>query len=298
MSFSADVKQELCRAPLSRKCCAQAEAYGILLYCNTFSSGEIRIITESESLAQRLPSLFKKAFQITFDRLPDGEGKHIFLINTPEKLSIIQQTFGGEERALALHINFGVLEETCCRISFLRGAFLSGGSVTDPQKGYHLELSTSHQSVSREMVALMRELDLEPKDAPRKGNAVIYFKQSDRIEDFLTTIGAPISAMEVMNAKLEKDLRGSVNRRVNCDAANLDKAVEAAMVQIEAIRALEDSGVLAALPDKLQEVAKLRREHPADTLIQLAGRCDPPITKSALNHRLRKLIDMSKALEP
>lgn len=298
MSFSADVKQELCRAPLSRKCCAQAEAYGILLYCNTFSSGEIRIITESESLAQRLPSLFKKAFQITFDRLPDGEGKHIFLINTPEKLSIIQQAFGGEERALALHINFGVLEETCCRISFLRGAFLSGGSVTDPQKGYHLELSTSHQSVSREMVALMRELDLEPKDAPRKGNAVIYFKQSDRIEDFLTTIGAPISAMEVMNAKLEKDLRGSVNRRVNCDAANLDKAVEAAMVQIEAIRALEDSGVLAALPDKLQEVAKLRREHPADTLIQLAGRCDPPITKSALNHRLRKLIDMSKALEP
>ena len=296
MSFSADVKQELCRAPLSRKCCAQAEAYGVLLYCNTFSSGEIRIITESETFAQRLPSLFKKAFQITFDRLPDGEGKHIFLIRDPEKLAVVQQVFGGEERALALHINFGVLEENCCRISFLRGAFLAGGSVTDPQKGYHLELSTSHQSVSREMVALMRELDLEPKDAPRKGNAVIYFKQSDRIEDFLTSIGAPISAMEVMNAKLEKDLRGSVNRRVNCDAANLDKAVEAAMVQIEAIRALEEAGILTTLPEKLQEVANLRREHPADTLIQLAQRCDPPITKSALNHRLRKLIDMSKAL--
>ena len=296
MSFSSDVKQELCRAPLSRKCCAQAEAYGVLLYCNTFSSGEIRIITESEALAQRLPALFKKAFQITFDRLPDGEGKHIFLITDPEKLAVVQQTFGGEERALALHINFGVLEEACCRIAFLRGAFLAGGSVTDHQKGYHLELSTSHQSVSREMLALMRELDLEPKDAPRKGNAVIYFKQSDRIEDFLTSIGAPISAMEVMNAKLEKDLRGSVNRRVNCDAANLDKAVEAAMVQIEAIHKLEENGVLATLPEKLQEVANLRREHPADTLIQLAQRCDPPITKSALNHRLRKLIDMSKQL--
>ena len=297
MSFSSDVKQELCRAPLSRKCCAQAEAYGVLLYCNTFSSGEIRIITESEALAQRLPALFKKAFQITFDRLPDGEGKHIFLITDPEKLAVVQQTFGGEERALALHINFGVLEEACCRIAFLRGAFLAGGSVTAPQKGYHLELSTSHQSVSREMLALMRELELEPKDAPRKGNAVIYFKQSDRIEDFLTSIGAPISAMEVMNAKLEKDLRGSVNRRVNCDAANLDKAVEAAMVQIEAIHKLEESGVLATLPEKLQEVANLRREHPADTLIQLAQRCDPPITKSALNHRLRKLIDMSKQMD-
>lgn len=297
MSFSADVKQELCRASLGRKCCAQAEAYGILLYCNTFSSSEIRIITESDALAQRLPSLFKKAFQIAFDRLPDGEGKHIFLIKEPEKLAAIQQVFGGDQRALALHINFGVLEENCCRISFLRGAFLSGGSVTDPQKGYHLELSTSHQSVSREMVALMRELDLEPKDAPRKGNAVIYFKQSDRIEDFLTSIGAPISAMEVMNAKLEKDLRGSVNRRVNCDAANLDKAVEAAQGQIEAIRILEESGVLPTLPEKLQEVAKLRKEHPADTLVQLAQRCDPPITKSALNHRLRKLIEMSKTKE-
>ena len=297
MSFSADVKQELCRAPMSRKCCAQAEAYGILLYCNTFSSGEIRIITESDALAQRLPSLFKKAFQVSFDRLPDGEGKHIFLINDPEKLAAVQQVFGGDKRALALHINFGVLEENCCRVSFLRGAFLSGGSVTDPQKGYHLELSTSHQSVSREMVALMRDLELEPKDAPRKGNAVIYFKQSDRIEDFLTSIGAPISAMEVMNAKLEKDLRGSVNRRVNCDAANLDKAVEAAQGQIEAIRILEENGVLATLPEKLQEVARLRQEHPADTLVQLAGRCDPPITKSALNHRLRKLIEMSKAKE-
>ena len=229
--------------------------------------------------------------------MPDGEGKHIFLMTDPEKLAAVQQVFGNDQRALALHINFGVLEETCCRISFLRGAFLSGGSVTDPQKGYHLELSTSHQSVSREMVALMRDLELEPKDAPRKGNAVIYFKQSDRIEDFLTSIGAPISAMEVMNAKLEKDLRGSVNRRVNCDAANLDKAVEAAQGQIEAIRILEENGVLATLPEKLQEVARLRQEHPADTLVQLAGRCDPPITKSALNHRLRKLIEMSKAKE-
>ena len=297
MSFSADVKQELCRAPLSRKCCAQAEAYGILLYCNTFSPTEIRIITESDALAQRLPVLFKKAFQISFDRLPDGEGKHIFLIREKEKLEAVQQVFGNDRRALALHINFGALEENCCRIAFLRGAFLSGGSVTDPQKGYHLELSTSHQSVSREMVALMRELELEPKDAKRKGNSVIYFKQSDRIEDFLTSIGAPISAMEVMNAKLEKDLRGSVNRRVNCDAANLDKAVEAALVQMEAIRKLEESGRMIILPEKLRETAKLRAEHPADTLVQLAQRYDPPITKSALNHRLRKLVELSKELD-
>lgn len=294
MSFAGDVKTELCRAPLSRKCCAQAECYGVLLYCNTFVPGEVRVITENDAFAQRLPPLFKKAFKLNFDRLPEGEGKHIFSITAPQKLAVIQQAFGSDPGALALHINFAMLEESCCRTAFLRGAFLAGGSVTDPRKGYHLELATSHLSVSREMLALMREMELEPKTAMRHGNAVIYFKQSNRIEDFLTSIGAPVSAMEIMNAKLEKDLRGSVNRRVNCDAANLDKSVEAAMGQVEAIRRLEDSGQLAQLPDKLRQTAQLRLEHPEDTLAQLAEQCNPPITKSALNHRLRKLVELAK----
>ena len=294
MSFSGDVKNELCRAPLNRKCCAQAEAYGVLLYCNTFSGDEVRIITENDAFAKRLPQLFKKAFRLSFDRTPEGEGKYIFSITDPAKLAVIRQTYGEEEGGLALHINFAVLEENCCRHSFLRGAFLAGGSVTDPRKSYHLELATSHQSVSREMVALMREMELEPKAAARKGNAVIYFKQSDRIADLLTAIGAPVQGMEVINAKLEKDLRGSVNRRVNCDAANLDKAVEAALTQVEAIRRLEERGELANLPDKLQEAARLRLDHPEDTLAQLAEQCDPPVTKSALNHRLRKLVELGR----
>ena len=294
MSFSVDVKTELCRAPLSQKCCAQAEAYGALLYCNTFHAAQARIVTENGAFAQRLPLLFKKAFRLTFDSLPQGGGKQIFEITDPNKLAALHQAFGTDPRALALHVNFAMLEESCCRAAFLRGAFLAGGSVTDPRKGYHLELATSHHSVSREVLALMRELDQEPKSAQRKGNAVIYFKQSEKIEDFLTCVGAPLAAMEVMNAKLERDLRGKVNRRVNCDAANLDKAVEAAMSQVEAIRRLEKAGTLITLPDKLREVAALRLAHPEDTLAQLAQRCDPPITKSALNHRLRKLVELGR----
>lgn len=293
MTFGGEVKNELCRGELHRKCCAQAEAYGVLLYCNTFTGGEVRIVTEHDAFAQRLPLLFKKAFKLTFDRLPQGEGKHIFSIQDPQKLQIIRQTYGAEGESVALHINFAVLEEPCCRMSFFRGAFLAGGSVTDPKKGYHLELTTSHQNVSREMLALMRECDFNPKAAARKGNSVIYFKQSEYIEDFLTAIGAPLSAMEVMNAKLEKNLRGSVNRRVNCDAANLDKAVEAAQSQLEAIRNLERQGLLDKLPEKLQETARLRMTYPEDTLSQLAQLCDPPITKSALNHRLRKLVELA-----
>ena len=121
-----------------------------------------------------------------------------------------------------------------------------------------------------------------------------YFKRSEDIADFLAAIGAPLHAMELMNAKAEKDLRGGVNRRVNCDAANLDKSVEAAMSQVEAIRRLEREGVLITLPDKLREAAALRLAHPEDTLSQLAQRCDPPVTKSALNHRLRKLVELGR----
>ena len=294
MSFSSDVKQELCRSALSRRCCAQAEAYGVLLYCNTFTAGEVRIVTESEPFALRLPQLFKKAFRLSFDQGPEREGKHVFTITDPAKLSAIRRVYGEEGGGLALHINFAVLEEDCCRHAFLRGAFLAGGSVTDPRKSYHLELATSHQSVSREMVALMREMELEPKAASRKGNAVIYFKQSDRIADLLTAIGAPVQGMEVINAKVEKDLRGSVNRRVNCDAANLDKAVEAAQKQIEAIYRLEERGMLEELPDKLKEAVDLRVAHPELTLAQLAELCDPPVSKPAFSNRLRKLMALAE----
>lgn len=297
MSFSSQVKSELCRAGLSRRCCAQAEAYGILMFCNQFTPGEIRIITESDALCARLPALFKKAFRLTFDRLPEPEetGKRSFVIRSAEKIAAVSEVYGMDPAGMpAHHVNFAVLEESCCRFSFLRGAFLAGGSVSDPGKSYHLELATSHYNVSRETFTLMQECGLAPKQATRKANYVIYFKQSESIEDFLTAAGAPVSAMEVMNAKVEKTLRCSVNRRVNCDAANLDKTVEAAQAQLAAIRRLAAAGRLNDLPDKLREAALLRLDHAEDTLEQLAARCEPPVTKSALNHRLRKLVSLGR----
>ena len=296
MSFSTQVKAELCRAPLNRKCCAQAEAYGVLLYCSLSTPAEVRITTESPEFAARLPQLFQKAFQVRFDRLPaEGAGKRIFSITQPDKLSALWSVFGHDPaEALVHHINYAVLEEDHCRTAFLRGAFLAGGSVTDPAKRYHLELATSHLSVSRELHALLLEMGFSPKESRRTANAITYFKQSDAIEDFLTAMGAPLAAMELMNAKAEKDLRGSINRRVNCDAANLDKAVDAAQGQIEAIYKLEERGMLENLPDKLKEAVDLRMAHPELTLSQLAELCDPPVSKSAFNHRLRKLMELAK----
>lgn len=299
MSFSSDVKQELCKLSISRRCCAQAEAYGILLFCNTFHSRQVRIITESPWLKERLPVLFRKAFHITFDSVPEpDEKKGSFLVEDPEKLRVIFDAYGLEQSAaVSIHVNFAHLEEDHCRMAFLRGAFLAGGSVTDPLKSYHLELATSHFHVGREVPALMQEAGFQPKTTTRKGNYVTYFKQSEHIEDLLTAIGAPVSAMDLMTAKLERDLRGSVNRRVNCDAANLDKLVAAAQNQIEAIRRLEEHGALSAQPTKLQEAARLRVDNPELTLSQLAALCDPPVTKSAFNHRLRKLVELAEAID-
>ena len=250
MSFSSDVKKELCRTLPSRKCCAQAECYGILLYANRFDEKEARIVTESEDFAARLPLLFKKAFSISFDsvKVPES-GKRVFSVFTPDKLYTLSLAFGYDmAETLAHHINFGVLEEDHCRTAFFRGAFLAGGSVTDPNKGYHLELTTTHMSVNRELLTLLAEAEFTAKSATRSGSYMTYFKQSETIADFLTVLGAPLAAMELMNAKAEKDLRGGVNRRVNCDAANLDKAVEAAQTQIEPSAAWRSRWTLPTCP--------------------------------------------------
>ena len=299
MSFSFDTKNELCRLPVQKLCCARAEAYGILLYCNTFSSSEVRIITENPNFAARLPKLFQRAFNVQFDHLPEPEaaGKMVFQITDSRKLDHIINLLGYDPRQnLVLHINFGLLEEECCRASFLRGAFFAGGSLTDPLKRYHLELNTSHLQASRELEVLLRECGYPPKGLSRNGSFITYFKQSDQIEDFLTLIGAPVAAMHLMSAKLEKDLRNSVNRRLNCDSANLDKAVEAAQEQLEAIRRLRSADLLDKLPDKLKKTAALRLEYPELSLSELAAAFDPPVTKSCLNHRLRKIQELAKTL--
>lgn len=297
-SFAYKVKSELCRAPVQRLCCARAEAYGVLLFCNTFTPREVRIITENPEFAARLPRLFSRAFSLKFDRLPEDEGSHgklVFQITDRAKLERIISQFGYDAgQALALHVNFGMLEDDCCRTSFLRGAFLSGGSVTDPEKRYHLELATSHIQASREVSALLTEMGFLPRTVMRGGNSVIYFKQSEHIEDMLTTIGAPAAAVEIMAAKVDKMIRNGANRAMNCDMANVNKALEAAREQQEAIEGLRSDGGLERLPDKLRQTAELRLQYPELSLTQLAELCDPPVSKSCINHRMRKIMEIAR----
>ena len=297
-SFAGKVKNELCRVPVQRLCCARAEAFGVLLYGNTFSPTEVRLITESADFAARLPRLFQRAFGLKFDRLPEEErGKLIFGITDRSKLDRIINQLGYDPRQnLVLHVNFGLLEDECCRTAFLRGAFLAGGSVTDPEKRYHLELDTGHAQASREVAALLTEMGFLPHSVRRGGSSVIYFKQSEHIEDLLTTIGAPAAAMDIMTAKVDKEIRNGANRAMNCDMANVNKTIDAALEQKNAIQRLQENGRLERLPEKLRQTALLRLQYPEMSLSQLAEKCDPPVTKSCMNHRMRKLLEEAKKL--
>ncbi len=298
LSFSASAKAEICRGTVQKNCCAVAECFGILLFCNSFSSEGIRIITESREFAQLLPKLFRKAFGVSFDVQPDLEqpGKLVFVVHDPAKIRLIMNAYGfNPADTLALHVNLAAVEEDCCKAAFLKGAFLAGGSVTDPEKGYHIEITTTHASVARETNALMYEvLDFYPKTARRGGGHVLYLKQSELTSDLLTFLGAPVAAMGIMEARLEKELSNKVNRRCNCDDANTSKVVEAAQEQLSAIRILREKGKLEHLAQKLQQAATAREENPAASLTELAALMEPPITKPAMNQRLKKLLAAAK----
>ena len=298
ISFSASAKAELCRNMPAKHCCALAECFGILLFCNTFNGENIRIITESREFAQLLPKLFKKAFSMDFDIEPAAEatGKLNFQITDPDKIGDIMEWYGFDPQdTLAMHINLAVIEEECCKAAFLRGAFLAGGSVTDPGKGYHMEFNTTHQSVAREGYILMQEaMGFAPKTSARGGGQVLYLKNSELISDFLTYLGAPVGAMGIMEARLEKEIKNKVNRRCNCDDANTSKVVEAAQEHLVAIRILKETGAFENLPPKLRQAAVAREENPEASLSELASLMEPPITKPAMNHRLKKLVELSK----
>ena len=298
VSFSSAAKTEICRNLPQKHCCALAECFGILLFCNTFNADGIRIITENRDFAQQLPKLFKKAFSLDFDVLPDasGLGKLVFQIRQSDKIHRIMSAFGFDTKdTVSVHINLPVIEDDCCKSAFLRGAFLSGGSVTDPGKGYHFELATTHHSVAREGYVLIQEImGFAPKCAKRGGGQVLYFKQSDQISDMLIYLGAPVAAMGIIEAKMEKELNNKVNRRCNCDDANTSKVVEAAQEQLAALRTLKNLGLFEHLPEKLKQAAVAREANPEASLTELAEMMEPPITKPAMNHRLKKLISMAQ----
>lgn len=283
--------------PVSRACCAVAEAYGMLLYAHTFSHTEICMMTGSGALARRIPPLFVTAFGVPVEQ---REGKRfVCKITNPAHIERVFTALGYDWKYhMSYHLNRNVIEEDCCRASFLRGIFLAAGSVAGPDKKTHLELATTHQTLCREVMSLMLDMELAPKLAVRGNVSLLYWKETAGAEDFLTLIGAPLAAMRMMEMKVEKQVRNDINRKVNFETANVIKASNAAAAQIAAIRRALDKAGWEIFPDALHETIRLRLDDPTATLAELAARLDPPISKPGLSHRMRRIVAIAqKAVE-
>ncbi|MDE6025238.1 MAG: DNA-binding protein WhiA [Lachnospiraceae bacterium] len=233
-----------------------------------------------------------------------GESIHLFnKIKKLEKLLDLDAYSEEGRKALKLKESDGFLvadhmliERSCCKQAFMRGAFLSSGSVTDPNKGYHLEIVCENELCAELVAYIMDGFDLEPKQVTRKKYRVVYIKDGSMIVDFLNIIGAHNALMNMENVRILKDMRNSVNRRVNCETANINKTVNAAVKQIEDIQFIEETKGLKFLPDNLRKIAELRLEEPEITLKELGEMLNPPIGKSGVNHRLRKISEIANEL--
>lgn len=291
MSFTTDTKNELCRLPLGADCCVRAESLGMLLYANRFGETGVRIQSDNPAVRRRAAQLLHVAF-----RADTTEQGGTLTVTDPEAIERMFLAFGYERRSIALQLNLALVEDDCCRSAFVRGAFLAGGYLSDPEKSYHLELVTSHYNVSRQVMALLMDMGMAPGLLTRRGNYVLYYKDSAVIEDFLSAAGATGAAMTLMLSKVEKDLRNNVNRKVNCETANLGKTVDASARQIAAIEKLRTAGILHTLPEPLRRTAQVRVENPELSLSEMLPLFDPPITKPGLNNRIRKLMKLAETL--
>lgn len=305
MSFSSDVKKELCKGKkkAQRPCCEKAECYGMLLFGHSFRLVDISFTTESAAAANRAAQLAAEMTGAiisirTVLRRVSHAASVVSVEDERDRLRVLD-FFGHTGKEVPLRLNRANLENECCTAAFLRGAFLSCGMVMNPEKDYRLEFKVPHMHLSRDMTALLGELPmaLQPGVSQRQGTYVVYLKSSEKIADLLTLMGAPHAAMQFMQIKMLREVRNHVNRRTNFETANLDKTASAAARQIYALQQLQDCGAgLEALPADLRELARLRWQNPELSLRELGEKLLPPLSRSGVNHRLQRITELSEKI--
>ncbi len=285
MSFSAEVKEELVRTIPNSRHCQLAEIAAMIHFGGRIEEDEaghekIVLLSENEGVAKKYFTLWKKTFMISTDM---------------EKVLQAIKVFEGDKQVRTLQEGVSpiLLKNGCCRRAYLRGAFLCTGSISDPQKGYHLEFVCDHEVQAQQIREILHGFELEARIVRRKKYYVVYLKEGAGIVDLLNVMGAHISLMNLENLRIEKEMRNSINRQVNCETANITKTVNAASRQIEDIQLIRKHIGFSALPDNLREIAIVRLSHPESSLQELGGYLNPPVGKSGVNHRLRKLSEMA-----
>lgn len=290
MSFSATLKSELCKTEAST-CCRLAECYGMLLFSRALFSDFIYFTAENEDVVEHLSEELRYFFGVHSKISGSGLKKEIFTLTAGEDdTDRIKQALNSSEHSVIKHHN---ISDECCKQAFLRGAFLACGYIDDPNKDYNLEFVIGGEKLAAEFWDFLKEAGFKAKKSLRGKSTVLYFKDSEKIEDILTTIGAGDKTLELAGIKVYKDMRNHINRINNCETANIDKTVNASVEQRTAIEALKKSGVLSELSDELKSTAKIRTENPEASLNELCHLCGG-ISRSGLNHRLRRLIAIAK----
>jgi DNA-binding protein WhiA len=298
MSFSSDIKNELAAVSCNSPCCEVAQLYGMAEFGRAFSAKAVALQTESEAAAVRYTALLSSVCGITAEHnapLSDKQIMHTVTVPS-EACETVMRRFGHEGREVTRRLNRAVLDCDECTAAYLRGVFLTCGAVTNPQVDYHMEFSVPYYNLSGDLAVLLAEHGLHPRIVRRKGNYVVYFKESEQIEDCLTLMGAMNASLELMNIKMIKSIRNNVNRAANCENANIDKTVAAAFKQAEAVRKIERTVGLDSLPEGLREACRLRLENP-DLSLRALGECfEPPLSRAGVNHRLQKIMEIAENL--
>lgn len=296
-SFAHKVKSELCGLPAANESAQMDELYGILLFGKVLSPRTVILQTEHRDVARKAVSLMRNVFGARpaahMTKRTDGRSMTTVSLADADAAGRIYGAFGYGARTVSLRINYANFDGESDVAAFLRGVFLICGTMVDPEKDYHLEFVTPYLNLSRDLASMLTDLGLEPKTASRKGNRVVYFKDSSQIEDILTFMGAQMCSLEIMNIKIYKNMRNKANRVTNCETANISKTVNASIAQVEAIRRLKREHGLDSLPDELREVARLRVEHPDMSLRELGRMLSTPLTRSGVNHRLMKIMELA-----
>ncbi len=309
MSFSSTTKNELSRIRSEEPCCQLAELSALIrtsgaIKLKGLSRTDLNILTENPAIARLIFTFFKKNFNIHTEvvveknkTLKKGNAYQIQIENASDilkKVGILVED-GGFFRINDAVPTF-ILKDTCCKRAYIRGAFLGGGSVSDPEKGYHLEFITHNEEYGDSLRTLINEFGLESKLIDRKSNYIVYLKEGDQIVDLLNIIGAHRALLDFENVRIVKQMRNDVNRLVNCETANLNKTVNAAMRQVQDIELIESMVGLGALPEGLSQLAQLRLEQPEASLKELGEMLDPPVGKSGVNHRFKKIHKFAESL--
>ncbi|MCI9595249.1 MAG: DNA-binding protein WhiA [Lachnospiraceae bacterium] len=312
MSYASRIKDELSRQLSPARHCQIAEIAAIISLCGRISISAdnrycMKIHTENVAVARKCFTLLKKTFNIVTDvsirrnsYLKKNRTYSVVVNDHQDTIRVLQaaKLIGADgeiEENLSLQKNM-VVKHTCCRRAFIRGAFLAAGSISDPEKSYHFEITCATEEKARQLRGIIGTFGLDAKIVVRKKYFVVYMKEGCQIVDMLNVMEAPVALMDLENIRILKEMRGQVNRQVNCETANIHKTVSAAVKQLRDIEYIRDTTGLATLPERLEEIARARLEKPEATLKELGEELDPPVGKSGVNHRLRKLSEIASAM--